>query len=302
MQLGTMRTKTLKPSRDERGFSVVQLLIVFAVMMVISGLAVIGLTRAKANLRLQNSVRQLSSYLEKARLDAIKRHDSSSVNFTDAGTYVVTMDFGAGVSTRTIPFDSGVSIVSSELPNVNFNWRGRTESCTIRFTVQNSGGEQSWVAVSDAGDVTVNSDVDNVPDISSYATVNGTSDVSTSAVVTGTRVHDNSADCTADTSGAPGPPIVGSGPGCSGDSINPSSISIRKNGASTAQITVTPSSTGTITVQAPINLQVTPTTQAVTGGNSYQFSVLSLNGAKSTFAVNFNTPCTTLTALITVTN
>jgi hypothetical protein len=241
--------------------------------------------------------------LEKARLDAIKRHDSSNVTFTDAGTYVVNMDFGSGVSTRTIPFEPGVTIVSSDLPNVNFNWRGRTESCTIRFTVQNSGGEQSWVAVSDAGDVTVNSDVDNVPDISSYATVSGTSDVSSAAVVTGTGVHNNSADCTADISDAPpGPPIIGSGPGCAGDSISPSSISVRKNGASTAQITVTPSNTGTITVQAPVNLQVTPATQAVTGGNSYNFTIISLNGAKSTFAVNFNTPCTTLTALITVTN
>jgi Tfp pilus assembly protein FimT len=288
--------------RDERGFSVIQLLIGFAIMMVISGFAVIGLTRAKANLRLQNSVRQLASYLEKARLDAIKRHDSSNVTFTDTGTYVVNMDFGSGVTTRTIPFESGVSIVSSDLPNVNFNWRGRTESCTIRFTVQNSGGEQSWVAVSDAGDVTVNSDVDNVPDISSYATVSGTSDVSSAAVVTGTGVHDNSADCTADTSGAPGPPIIGSGPGCEDDTANPSSISIKKNGGSTAQITVTPSNTGTITVQAPINLQVTPSTQAVTGGTPYQFTVRSLNNSVSTFAVNFNTPCTTLTVLIKVTN
>jgi hypothetical protein len=243
----------------------------------------------------------LSSYLEKARLDAIKRHGSSNVTFTDASTYVVTMDFGSGISTRTIPFESGVSIVSSELPNVNFNWRGRTQSCTIWFTVQNSGGEQSWVAVSDAGDVTVNSDVDNLPNVS-YATINGTSDVSSTAVVTGTGVHNNTADCTADTSGTAGPPITGSGPGCSGDTANPSYISIRKNGASTATITITPSSTGTITVQAPINLQVTPTTQAVTGGNPYQFTIRSLNGAKSTFAVNFNTPCTTLTVLITVTN
>jgi hypothetical protein len=156
--------------------------------------------------------------------------------------------------------------------------------------------------VSDAGDVTVNSDVDNVPDISSYATVNGTSDVSSSAVVTGPRVHNNSADCTADTTHTQGGPLSGSGPGCDDDTVTPSFTWVRKNGASTATITVTPSSTGTINVQAPVNLQVTPATLAVTGGTPYQFTVLSLNGAKSTFPVNFNTPCTTLTVLITVTN
>jgi type II secretory pathway pseudopilin PulG len=297
-----MHTKIQMSSRDERGFSIVQLLIAFVLMMVISAFSIIGLTRAKANLRLQNSVRQLSAYLEKARLDAVKRHGSSNVTFTDASTYVVTMDFGSGVSTQTIPFESGVSIVSTPLPNLNFNWRGRTQSCTVWFTAQNSGGEQSWVAVSDAGDVTVNSDVDTLPTVS-FATVNGTSDVSSTAVVTGSAVHNNSADCTVDpSSGAAGPPISGTGAGGCTDTANPSSISIRKAGGSTATITITPGTTGTIATQAPINLQVTPTTRVVTAGTPVTFTVSSLNNARSTFAVNFNTPCTTLTVLITVKN
>jgi type II secretory pathway pseudopilin PulG len=297
-----MHTKIQMSSRDERGFTILQTVIVLAIIGVVSGFAVIGLTRAKANLKLQNSVRQLSSYLEKARLDAIKRHSTSNVFFTDTSTYVVQMDFGSGLTTRTIPFDPDVTIVSDGLPNVNFNWRGRTQACTIRFTVQNAGGEQSWVAVSDAGDVTVNSDVDTVPDISSYATVNGTSDVSSSAVVAGSGVHNNSADCPADALGGDGGPISGSGNGCDDDTASPSSTTVRKSGGSTATIRVTPSNTGTISVQAPINLQVTPATQAVTAGNDYQFTIKSLNNARSTFAVNFNTPCTTLTVLITVTN
>jgi len=296
-----MHTKIQMSSRDDRGFTIIQTAIAVVIMGVISGFAIIGLTKAKANIRLQNSVRQLSSYLEKARLDAIKRHGTSNVTFTDTGTYVVTMDFGSGISTRTIPFESGVSIVSSELPNVSFNWRGRTQACTIRFTVQNSGGEQSWVAVSDAGDVTVNSDVDTVPGGASYATVNGTSDISSTAVVTGSVVHNNTVDCTEDGTGTAGPPITGTGVECA-DTANPSSISIRKSGGSTAQITITPTNTGTVTVQAPVNLQVTPAIQTVTGGSPVQFTIRSLNNARSTFAVNFNTPCTTLTVLITVTN
>ncbi len=294
-----MHTKIQMLPRNERGFSVIQLLIGFSIMMVISGFAIIGLSRAKANLRLQNSVRQLASYLEKARLDAIKRHGSSSVTFTDAGTYRVRMDFGSGISDRTIPFEPGVSIVSAGLPDVNFNWRGRTQSCTTRFTVQNTGGEQSWVAVSDAGDVTVNADVDNATNIT-YATVNGTSDVSSTAVVTGSGLHNNAADCSGEIGDVPGGPITGTGPGGCADSASPSSISIRKNGGSSATITIIPSNTGTITTQAPVNLQVTPATRTVTAGNAVTFTVSSINNAKSTFAVNFSTPCTTLTVLITV--
>jgi Tfp pilus assembly protein FimT len=296
-----MHIKTQRWSRDERGFTILQTLIALAVMGVICGFAVIGLTSAKASLRLQNSVRQLSAYLEKARLDAIRRHGASSVVFSDTGTYVVTMDFdGSGtVSTRTIPFEQGVSVISTPLPSVNFNWRGRTSACTLTFAVQNSGGEQSWVDVSDAGDVTVNSNVDVVPS-ASYATVSGSSDVNTTAVVTGSGVHNNTVDCTG-SSGTAGPPISGTGVGCT-DTASPSSISIRKNGAGSATITVTATNTGTISVQKPINLQVTPASQTVTGGGSASFSITSLNNTRGTFAVNFNSPCTTLTVLLTVTN
>ena len=297
-----MHNSTSNRSRNESGFTILQTAIALAIMGVICGFAILGLMNAKANLRLQNSVRQLSSYLEKARLDAIRRHASSNVTFTDTGTYVVTMDFdGSGTtSTRTIPFDQGVAIISTPLPSVNFNWRGRTQACTLTFAVQNSGGEQSWVDVSDAGDVTVNSNVDVMPS-ASYATVNAGSDVDSSAVVTGSAVHNNNVDCAAGGSGTAGPPISGSGIGCT-DTANPSSISIRKNGGSSATITVSATNTGTVTVQGPINLHITPQSQTVTAGNSVSFSISSTNNTRGTFAVNFMSPCTTLTVLLTVTN
>ena len=287
---------------DAGGFTIIQITITLAIIAIISTFAIIGLSSARASLRLQNSVRQLSAYLEKARLDAIRRHSTSSVVFTDVNTYVVTMDFdGSGtVSTRTLPFENDVSIISTPLPSVTFNWRGRTSACTLTFAVQNSKGEQSWVDVSDAGDVTVDSNVDVVPAVD-FATVNTNSDVATSAVVAGSGVHNNTVDCTGGDSGSAGPPISGSGVGCT-DTANPSSISIKKNGGGTAQITVTATNTGTVTVSKPTNLNVTPQTQTVSSGGSVSFSITSNNNTRGTFAVNFNSPCTTLTVLVTVTN
>ena len=125
------------------------------------------------------------------------------------------MDFeGRGtLSTRTLPFENDVTIITTPLPTVTFNWRGRTSACTLSFTVQNSPGEQSWVDVSDAGDVTVNSSVDVLPN-ANYATVNSNSDVDSTAVVSGSAVHNNTVDCTGDGSSPPGPPISGGRPGC----------------------------------------------------------------------------------------
>jgi type IV fimbrial biogenesis protein FimT len=290
-------------AQDETGTTLLQVVIVLAVIGIASTFAIVSFRSARANLRLQNSTRQLASYIEKARLDAIRRHDSSSVVFNTDNSYSVTMDFSGGgaVTTRTFQFEDGVSVFSTPLPRLTFNWRGRISRCTLTFAVKNSGGEQSYLDVSDAGDVTVNNDADVLPN-ANYATVNANSDVATTAVVSGTAVHNNALDCVADSSSAaPGPPITGGGPGCL-DSANPSSVSIKKNGGGSTQITVTATNTGTVSVNAPINMKVTPTVQTVSGGSSVSFTVASLNNTRGTFAVNFTTPCTTLTVLVTVTN
>lgn len=292
---------TLDALRDARGFTIVQTVITLAIIAVVSTFAILNIHSTRASLRLQNSVRQLAGYLEKARLDSIRRHGNSSVVFNSTNSYDLTMDFeGSGtVSTRTIPFESGVVIVSTPLPSVTFNWRGRTSACTLTFAIQNSRGEQSWVDVSNAGDVTVDSNVDVLP-TATYASVPSGTSVHSSTIVSGSGLHNNTLDCVG-ASGESGPPISGGGPGCT-DTANPSSVSIRKNGGGAATIAVTATNTGTIVVSKPINLNVTPTTQTVSAGSTVSFSVTSLNNTRGTFAVNFLSPCTTLTVLVTVTN
>src|SRR5947207_6524725 len=157
-KIPTVNSNLRSTMNDERGFTLLQVIIAIAIIAVFSTFAIVSFSSTRANLRLQNSVRQLSGYLEKARLNAVKRHDNSTVVFTSASTYDVTMDFsGSGiVSTRTIPFEDGVTVFSTPLPSVTFNWRGRISRCTLTFAVRN-GGLQSNVDVSDAGDVTLNS-------------------------------------------------------------------------------------------------------------------------------------------------
>ena len=299
--ISTKATRSSRVLSDARGYSIIQLVITVAILSIVSGLAFLQISSTRSSLRLSASVQQLAGYLEKARMDSIRRHANSSVAFTSTTTYDVTMDFdGSGTtSTRTIPFESGVSIVSTPLPAVTFNWRGRTEACTFTFAVQNSRGEQSWVDVSDAGDVTINSNVDVLPS-ATYAVVSSNADVQSSAIVTGSRLHDNSLDCTGSSGGA-GPPVSGTGVGCT-DTASPSSVSIRKNGGGSADITVSVTNTGTVVASSPINLRVTPSSQTVNGGGSVSFSVTSLNNTRGTFAVLFSSPCTTLTVLVTVTN
>jgi Tfp pilus assembly protein PilE len=299
------RTTTLGKAADDSGFTVVQLLVVLTVAAILGAVAIMSTRSARDSLRLSNSVRQLASYLEKARLDAVRRHDTSSVVFTNNTTYNVTADFGGSgtPSTRTFSFESGVALITTPLPTLNFNWRGRTSACTLTFAVQNGGGEQSWVDVSDAGDVTINSNVDILPN-ANYGTVSTTSDIAPGTVVSGSAVHNNTADCNGGNSGTPGPPISGGGSGGCSVTANPSSFSIKKNGANTANVTVGTNGIGTSTVTAsgPINLQISPTAQTVSAGGSASFSIKSLNNTRGTFAVSFSSPCTTVVVLVTVTN
>src|SRR6185295_6130916 len=145
----------------EIGFTLIQVMVTMAVVTIISALALIKIGNARDTARLQNSVSILAGTLEKARIDAIRRHDTSTVTFTSPTTYVVNMDFiGDGTKTsRTFSLENGVKVIDVVLPAVTYNWRGRTSSCTTTFAFQNTPGDQYWVDVSDAGDTTINADV-----------------------------------------------------------------------------------------------------------------------------------------------
>src|SRR6266480_4230724 len=67
-------TTGIKP-HAARGFSLLELLIVMTVIAIVSTFAVVGLSRSRDSVNLQNSARIMASYAEKARLDAIRRHD-----------------------------------------------------------------------------------------------------------------------------------------------------------------------------------------------------------------------------------
>jgi Tfp pilus assembly protein FimT len=289
----------------EAGFSLLQLLIVLAIAGVLSAFAVMRIQAGRESLNLQNSVRQLAGHIEKARLDAVRRHATSSVIFANNNSYDLTMDFDGGgtASTRRYTLQGDIALpTGSPLPSITFNWRGRTSACTNTFAFQNtSGGLQSWVDVSDAGDVTVNSDVDILPSVS-YATVSTTSGVASSTVVAGTVAHNNALDCDVAATGVPGPAVTSTGSGGCKLIVNPSSLSVKKSGATTGTIVLTSNTSGTISSSSPVNLRITPASQAVMANGSASFSVTSLNNTRGTFALNFTSSCTTVTSLVKVTN
>jgi prepilin-type N-terminal cleavage/methylation domain-containing protein len=182
----------------QRGFSLMQLIITVAVVSIVSTIAYLGITSARQRIRLTNSSRVLASYVEKARVDSVRRHPMTTdlmagVEVLNRTTYRVKMDFDSNgtVETRDITLDSGVVFATDPIALV-FDWRGRlvdlplTEiKVSIAMQWGNDPSDQRIVDVTRSGDVTIDSDVylDDVPNVN--VNVNSLTGIDSGSTVNG---------------------------------------------------------------------------------------------------------------------
>ena len=179
--MGIRKNKVNSNTRTDGGFSVVEMLITAAVLTVVTGVGVMGITRARANVRLTGAAREYASYVEKARVYSIRSHaddadERARITISDDKTsYTVTLDLdGDGdLDTRTVLLPDGVKFDTIE--TIAFDWRGRTWNTVGGNTEANAqvsiiledSYEKVSIDVTGSGDVTMNSGVfdDEVPDV-----------------------------------------------------------------------------------------------------------------------------------------
>lgn len=327
MSVGDNRTRALKDRRQEQGFSLLQLVVAIAIISIVTTFATLGIARARAAIRLQKSVRVFAGYVEKARLDAIRRHRGTTVDISGPSTYDIFMDYdGSGNAvTRRFTLEDGVVFTDANnatvtvdasgnvscpngdpVPWADFDMRGRTTECTMLFRLKNSNDETTTLQVMGSGDVTVDTAVATPANVN-YSNVNATKDVVTSATVNGTKIPLNLSPCGVSGGGGGGgggtPVVVGT---CTGGQIYPdtSLVTIRRNGGSTATVNITVNQSGTITATPDSNLSVTPTTRAVTSGSggTFSFTISSITRTRNIFTVNFTNPCSSTSVRVKVTN
>lgn len=167
------------PRRD--GFTTIELLVMATILTVITAFGFIGITKARASVRLSGAAREYAAYVERARILSIRNHaDDAAERATiainnDKASYDVTMDIdGDGdLDTRTVTLPSGITFETVE--TISFDWRGRTVSVANGITTPNAqvsirllnSDDAISVDVTGSGDVTVDSKVfdDSVPNI-----------------------------------------------------------------------------------------------------------------------------------------
>jgi prepilin-type N-terminal cleavage/methylation domain-containing protein len=156
------------------GFSMLELLIVVALITIVSAFAIISLQKSNKDFKVAGATRTLSTYLEKARLDSLRRHGGASITIDSSTTYTVNIDFdGSGtVSSRTIALPEGTSL-SYTLPpatvntdpsatpvTISYDWRGRsTSTVALTLTDSTSGVRTRTVVAGSAGDISADTSV-----------------------------------------------------------------------------------------------------------------------------------------------
>ena len=155
------RIKSEKKFKRERGFTIIQVLITVALVAIVSTFGVMAIASARASFRLSGASRELAGYLEKARMSAIRRNDTTSVTIVNANSYTVTMDSdGDGTSeTRTITLQNGVFFDEGSLgTSAVFDWRGRVPN-QLGIVLRNDRNGRSSINLSGAGDVTLDNEI-----------------------------------------------------------------------------------------------------------------------------------------------
>lgn len=169
----------------QSGFSMVELVIILAVVLVVAGIAIPNIATAIANVRLRGAASDLSGLIQNARLAAVKNNATYTVQFnptsTLRGAYVdlnnngsfdtgePMIQFGGSVSKVAAPDGSGNSpslLDGSSGPlgwtatsgNVSFNPRGlpcdvtQTPCATnVGYVFYLSDTRSNWAAVSVTG-------------------------------------------------------------------------------------------------------------------------------------------------------
>ncbi|HEX8649648.1 MAG TPA: hypothetical protein VF708_02325 [Pyrinomonadaceae bacterium] len=153
--------KKRQASRREKGFTLMQLVIVVAVIAIVTTFSVMGISKARASIRLSSSSRKLAAYLERARGDSVRRRAWARITKMSPTVYRVQMDTdGNGtVDAMDITLDEGVTFDSA------FAWtdvtfvRG-TLPGEVFFKLKNESSESpSTIIITASGDITLNSQV-----------------------------------------------------------------------------------------------------------------------------------------------
>lgn len=152
--------------RRQQGFSLVELLVVSAIILILAGTAVPTLVAALPNYRLHSAARQLCTHLRQARALAIKKNKKVFVRFDTVGrrytidaigtfTLPSGISFGHGKATKPAGTKFPSTGISFRDNKVVFNPRGIISTNSGYIYLQNDEQETCAIGATTAGNITL---------------------------------------------------------------------------------------------------------------------------------------------------
>jgi Tfp pilus assembly protein FimT len=157
--------------RDEAGFSLLQMVITIAIIGIVSSFGFMSIRNAQRDMDMSGAIRQFSVYLEKGRIEAVRRRTSVTVvTLNSATNYTVTLDANydgtiSSSDTRTVTLPTGVTFNSANITfpaTITYDFKGRSTSANITgstITMSNANGKTTNVTMTGGGDITLDSTV-----------------------------------------------------------------------------------------------------------------------------------------------
>ncbi|MBD0326242.1 MAG: hypothetical protein ICV68_07420 [Pyrinomonadaceae bacterium] len=162
--------------KAESGASLVEMLIVLLIIVIASTWAFLRIVEAREAARLASATQELTAYLDKARLDSVRRHATNVnqmalISIDSATSYSVRLDSngdGQLDPPRVFNFQpGGITFNVAAFPTViRFNWRGRLADASGNQTnnpasirLRDSRGLGPAINLSAAGDTTTYNNV-----------------------------------------------------------------------------------------------------------------------------------------------
>jgi prepilin-type N-terminal cleavage/methylation domain-containing protein len=154
----------------QRGFTLLQVIVVLALIGILTAFGTIGVVKGRAHMRLAGSARTFAGLAEKARADSVRRHAMgaamSNMQLLTTTSYSVTLDFDTnGVidasDTRTFNLDTNVSFDPHFVgTSITFDWRGRSVTGHVNPILLLTGPAEgvALITISGSGDITLNSE------------------------------------------------------------------------------------------------------------------------------------------------